>query len=108
MLRWLRRIVIGFLVLVLLAVIGVGVFAWTLPRDHVEVTAAGELVVVEAARGTWQVGTLEVETSAEGITISQDGRTVWANDPGTSFLSAATGEVDVEDEVEEQLGKERV
>ena len=97
MLRWLRRIVIGLLVLVLLAVIGVGVFAWTLPRDHVEVTAAGELVIAEAARGTWQVGTLEVETSAEGITISQDGRTVWANDPGTSFLSAATGEVDVEE-----------
>src|SRR5690606_8847379 len=33
----------------------------------------------------------------DGLVIAEAGRTVWANDPGTAFLSAATGEVEVEE-----------
>lgn len=97
MLRWLRRTAIALLVLALVAVVGVGVFAWTLPRDDLAATRAGELSVAEAARGDWRVGPLEVTVDERGVTITEDGRTVWANADGTSFLSAATGEVEVEE-----------
>ena len=83
--------------LLLLALVGVGVFAWTQPRDHVEATQAGELTVAPEARGTWQVGALAIEVTEQRVVVEEAGRTVWSSPDGAAFVSAADGEVEVEE-----------
>jgi len=94
--RWLR--VLAAVVVVLVLVLGLGV-AWLLgrvPHDQVPALSAGRLDVVEAAQGRWGVGSLEVELTADTLTVTdtgRDGLVVWQSDPGRSFVLGVDGSV---------------
>lgn len=54
---------------------------------------AGPLTVTESAEGAWELGSLAVRLSDDGLVVEQDDRTVWASDPGTAFVTGARGRV---------------
>ena len=94
--RALRRSATGVLVLLLLALAGIGVFSLTLPRDDLTVLEPAALGVAEDARGRWEVGPLTVTVASDGVTVAEGERVVWRSPAaGTAFLSAASGEVSV-------------
>lgn len=91
------RLLRVLLVLVVLVLGGVAVFALTLPSDDLAATVADALEVSDQAEGSWEVGDLAVTLDGSGLAISEGGRTVWASAPGRAFVSAADGEVEVEE-----------
>lgn len=95
--RWARRLSWGVLVLLLLALAGVGVFWLTLPQDRLAVLEPGALTVEPEATGTYDVGALAVIVTDDGVRIEEDGRVVWESPDGRPFVTAAQGEVDVEE-----------
>lgn len=96
MLRWLRRILIGLLVLVLLAALGVFAFSRTLPRDDLTVAEPGELEVAPDTRGLFDFGSLTLEIG-DRVRILDGDLTIWESAEERAFLSAGTGDVDVEE-----------
>lgn len=92
-LRWLRRSGIGLLVLVSLAAAGVLIFHATLPEDDLDTVQPGSLEVATDAEGTWSLGTVTVDLTRDGLTITEEGRTVWASQRGHSFVTGARGSV---------------
>ena len=96
MTRWLRRVLIGAAALLLVGLVGVVGYAFTLPEDDLTVVEPGDLEVAEAAFGSWTVGSLEVTLSADGLVVREAGRTVWENPLDRAFLSAARGTIAVE------------
>ncbi len=100
MVRWSRRLGVGLLVVVLLAVAGIAVFALTLPRDRVSRLEPEALRVRGGLAGTLTASSLQV-TLTDGedarLRVRREGRVVWESVPGEAFLGAGSGEVDVEE-----------
>lgn len=63
------------------------------PTDELAIVDPGTLTVAEGAVGSWQVDGLRVELTADGLSISDADRTVWASDPGAAFVTAGRGSV---------------
>ena len=91
--RWARRGLLALLTVLLVALVGVGVFHRTLPSDDLAVVEPGELEVAEVARGSWEVGSLVVTLSEDRLEVLDDGAPLWASPTGTAFVTAARGEV---------------
>lgn len=96
MTRWLRRILLAAVALLLLTALVVGGLVLTLPRDDLAVVQPGGITVAEGVAGSLVAGGLEVTLSGSGITVVEDGRIVWESPDGRAFLAAAGGEVEVE------------
>lgn len=94
MLRWLRRLIVGLLVLLLLGLAAVAVLLWRLPEDDVAVPEPGGLEVAGEARGTYDVGALTVAID-DDVTISRGGTVLWQSPRDAAFVTAAAGTVDV-------------
>ncbi len=92
--RWLRRLLVVLAVLVLLAVGGAVAFErFVLPHDDLDVVEAGALTVASGVAGEWEVDGLTVTLSAaEGLSIREGERVVWASDRG-AFVTGARGSV---------------
>lgn len=68
------------------------------PVDVVDTVTPGALSVAPAAEGSWQVGGLTVTLSAaDGLVVHEDGRTVWAAQPGGAFVAGGRGSVSWEE-----------
>ncbi|QBR92244.1 alpha-glucosidase [Nocardioides euryhalodurans] len=97
MTRWLRRIALGALALLLIAAAAVVGYSFTLPEDELEVVEPAALVVEQGVEGTLATGGVEVTLGPSGLTLVEDGRIVWESPDGEAFLAAARGEVAVEE-----------
>lgn len=91
-----RRLRHGSFVVLVVAVllIAAGAVAQrvTTPRDSLDSVRPGKLTV--ASPGRWTVGAVSVEFDADGLTVTEAGRTVFASRPGESFVTGANGRVD--------------
>lgn len=97
----LRRIVLGLVSLVVVAVIGlataVGVAGAQAPREHLAVMTPGSLTVDQSARGDHAFGGHSAVIEKNTVRIVSGGDTVWSSAPGTAFVSVGTGKVDWEE-----------
>ncbi|MDO5504424.1 MAG: hypothetical protein Q4G67_14750, partial [Actinomycetia bacterium] len=96
---WLRRLVVGVVALLVIALVAVGVRWALLPGDDVEVVQAGGLTISDRAAGTVAADEVSVHVDAAlGIIEIHDAAgVVWRNDPGAAFLTAARGSLSVEE-----------
>lgn len=96
-----RRLLLGIagLLLVGILVLAVVVVVRTvsLPEDQLEVMSPGDLATEPASRGDYPLGEHTVEVSADSVSVTSGGDTVWANAPGIAFLTAGTGHVSWEE-----------
>lgn len=77
--------------------IGVVVRLVTLPGDQLEVMAPGDLRTEPDTRGAYPLGEHTVEVTEDSVSVLSDDAVVWANAPGTAFLTAGTGQVSWEE-----------
>lgn len=93
------------------------VFRATLPRDELDTVLAGSLEVDSEAEGSWRLGPVSIELTANGLTITQAGVTVWASHDGASFVTGARGRVGWEEhrgyfwpsvDIDERLADQRI
>ncbi len=82
-------------------VVGSGVVTWwRIPRDDVEMLAAGSLQVSEAIPETSTADGVTVTIStdpAPQVTVDTENGTVWSSDAGHAFLGAGRGGLEVEE-----------
>ena len=96
---WLRRLVVGLVALLVIALVAVGVRWSLLPGDDVEVVQAGGLTIDGGVGGVVSGDEVSVHVDAgRGIIEIHDATgVVWRNDPGAAFLTAARGSLSVEE-----------
>ena len=78
----------------LLTVTAVAALGGTTPVDRLDTARAGPLAVAASAVGQWDLGSLSVRLDTSGLVAEQDGRTVWASDSGSAFVTGTRGRVD--------------
>lgn len=99
-LRWPRVLAIVALVLVLVLGLGLVVLVDRVPRDEVDAVSPGRLKVAEGAIGSWSVGSVDVELSAEALRMTDPARddlVVWESPAGTSFVVGVLGSLSWQD-----------
>ncbi|WP_420112418.1 alpha-glucosidase [Pseudactinotalea sp.] len=96
-----RRRVLTIVAVVVALVVGAGVVTWLrIPRDAVEMLEAGSLRFGADFPATMGTGEVTVRIDADPrphIAIETSHGTVWSSDPGTAFLGAGAGRLEVEE-----------
>lgn len=85
---------------VLALVVGAGVVTWLrIPRDAVEVLDAGAFRLTADFPESMSAGevTVRIESEPASVAIATGQGTVWSSEPGTAFLGAGRGELEVEE-----------
>ena len=82
------------LAVLLLALVGVGIFHRTLPSDDLATVEPGDLAVAAVARGSWELEDLTVTLTEDRLELLEGGRPLWASPIGEAFITAGRGKVE--------------
>jgi sulfoquinovosidase len=99
--RRVARVALGIVLAVaLVAACGLAVVVVRLPQDGVDVIQPAALGIAAGVPERTARGAVEVRVTRggrAGVRVLREGRTLWASDPGSAFLTAGRGRLEVEE-----------